>query len=413
MGNIIQIFKDRQMKNILLVMPYGSVGGMERLALNFYQYYKKTGYNVKAVKFIGLSSDIITFGGDEYILSKKDLYEYSLIKRIFFYFSIPYKLRRIIRKEKITHSISFGDMANIYSSLTYTKEKKTGSIHALKSVELNTGSFFSSLIKYSYKTVYKKIDKVVCISYAIKEDLLKKCDYKFESNLDIIYNPHDIEKIKKLAKENITDEAESAIFKKDVILFLGRFSIQKSPWHLINAFSQIKNKNANLVFIGDGEEAVKEYIKTQIKILKIENKVFFLGRKSNPYKFLAKAKVLALSSHYEGTPNVIVEANALKIPVVSSNCTNGISELMSLSPEVLPSDDNILVEGGIITPNLYKGTLGVPSKQTASFMNEELKFAQAIDQVFLNNEIIDRVATYSELLTNKFEMSYVCDKYLK
>ena len=49
-------------KRILLLMPYGSVGGMERLALTFYNRMKKLGYKVKVVKLIKLEDDIILFG---------------------------------------------------------------------------------------------------------------------------------------------------------------------------------------------------------------------------------------------------------------------------------------------------------------------------------------------------------------
>jgi len=61
----------RQEKNkrILLIIPYGSVGGMERLAFSFYNFYKSLGYYSKAVKFIQLDSDIIHFGEDELFLS--------------------------------------------------------------------------------------------------------------------------------------------------------------------------------------------------------------------------------------------------------------------------------------------------------------------------------------------------------
>src|SRR5690606_781252 len=103
----------------------------------------------------------------------------------------PFKLRKLIKNNNITHSIAFGDMANIFSALTYTKEFKIGSIHALKSVELNSDSFFTRFIKYAYRTIYKNLDKVVCISAAIKKDLLENCHYKFPENLQVIYNPHD------------------------------------------------------------------------------------------------------------------------------------------------------------------------------------------------------------------------------
>ena len=89
------------MKNILLILPYGGVGGMERVALNFYYYYKSKGYNVKAIKLIGLDSDIIKFNEDEYVFSNKDLNQRSPIQRLLFYILAPFKLRKIIKTNNI------------------------------------------------------------------------------------------------------------------------------------------------------------------------------------------------------------------------------------------------------------------------------------------------------------------------
>ena len=398
-------------KTILLIMPYGSVGGMERLALSFYNYYKKMGFNVKALKFIKLKNDIINFGDDELYLNECDFFEMSPVDRLQFYFKAPLKIRKLVKDYNVTHSIAFGDMANIFSSLTFTKEFKIGSIHALKSVELKNVTFFNKITRLGYKTSYKNLNKLVCISKDIKEDLIKNCDYKF-SNMEVIYNPHDISLIQNLAKVPITDPVEKDIISKKTILFLGRFSIQKAPWHLIKAFKLLIDKNktdANLVFIGDGDKNVTKYIKDLIDDLNISDKVFFLGRKDNPYKYLAKSGVLALSSHYEGTPNVIVESIAVGTPVVSSNCTRGIEELMSLK-ELELSDKNIIVESGIITPNLFKGSLQIP--EDYSFLPEEKLFSEALEQVIGNSKYQEELFKNQKQLLNKFNLSKVSIKYL-
>lgn len=390
-------------------MPYGSVGGMERLALNFYHYYKTKGYTVKAVKFIGLQSDIINFGDDEFVFSKNDLAELSSFKRGLFYLKLPFVLRKIIKTQNITHSIAFGDMANISSALTFTKEYKIGSIHALKSIELNSNSVFTKLIRISYRTLYKRLQKVVCISVAIKKDLIENCRYKFPENLKVIYNPHNFEQITALANEPLNNTNEEVLFNKKVILFLGRISVQKAPWHLINAFAILRNKHAaNLVIVGDGDRNIIEYMGNLIQHHGLSDHVHFLGRKANPYKYLKKASVLALTSHFEGTPNVIVEANGLCIPVVSSNCTDGIAELMSLKKIEIQNEDNVLVEGGIITPNLYRGTLGIP--KTAKVIDrEELKFAEGLSYVLDKKHPWDNMAA----LTEKFRVEIVCEQYLE
>ena len=392
-------------------MPYGSVGGMERLALTFYNHYKAKGYEVKSLKFIKLDNDIINFGNDELFFKSYDFNKMKRIERILFYVKAPFLLRRIIKKEKISHSIAFGDMANIFSSLTFTKELKIGSLHALKSVELKNKTLLNKLLKICFKTSFKKFNKLICISNAIREDLIQNCYYPF-SNLQIIYNPHDLLEIELRAKEKIIDDGEQLLFSGNVILFLGRLSHQKSPWHLIKSFYLLEKekKDVKLVFIGDGVSEVVNYCSDLISELKLTDKVFFLGRKSNPYKYLAKSNVLALSSLYEGTPNVIVESICLGVPIVSSNCTNGIIELMS-TEKVDVTNENIEVASGIITPNFYKGNLEIPIDN--SIIEEERYFAKGLLQVLSDDRFERNISSNRDYLLNKFDVDQVSEEYLK
>ena len=400
------------MKSIVLIMPYGSVGGMERLALNFYNYYKKNGYTVKAVKIIKLDSDIINFGEDEIFLSNIDFYQMSFLKRFLFYAKIPFMLRKIIKRHKSSHSIAFGDMANVFSSLTFTKEFKIASIHALKSVEFYNKTFLNTIFKLGFKTSYYNFDKVVCISTAIKVDLITNCGFRFKEKLKVIYNPHDVQSIINLSKIAIESKEEKALFDKKTILFLGRLCIQKAPWHLIKAFSILlkKSNSYNLILIGDGDVTVENHLKALVETLQIKENVFFLGRKSNPYQYLSNASVLALSSYYEGTPNVIVEAIACEIPIVSSNCTDGIIELMS-NNQLNKEGDMILTESGIITPNFYKENLSIPENN--DFISEETVFSNALEQILLNDKYKKQLLLNKDSLLEKFEMRKIAEEYLQ
>lgn len=399
------------MKRILLIIPYGGVGGMERLALSFYNFYKSKGYYIKAVKFIKLESDIINFEEDELYFSKLDYHEMTKIDRLLFNLKAPIKLRGLIKKHNITHSIAFGDPPNLYSSITFTNEYKIGSIHALKSVELSNDSKLSKLTRFGFKHTYKKLNKLVCISKAIKKDLIENCGYNFEKNLEVIYNPHDIKEILKRAKEDIEID-DLNLFDKKTLLFLGRLSTQKSPWHLINAFSLLleSEPNTNLIIIGDGDNSVFKHVKNLIIKHNIEKRVFFLGRKSNPYKYLYKADALVLASHYEGTPNVIVEAICLNTPIVTSNCTDGILELMSLRCD-LNMEGNIEVESGIITPNLFKGKLGIPD--TSEIIEEERCFAKALQKILNTDKYTQSLEKHRQDLLHKFDLKTVAITYLK
>jgi glycosyltransferase involved in cell wall biosynthesis len=400
------------MNSILLIMPYGSVGGMERLAVNFYNYYKNNGYSVKAIKIIKLESDIINFGEDEIFLSNIDFCEMSFSKRFLFYLKTPFLIHKIIKQNKTSHSIAFGDMANIFSSLTFTNEYKIASIHALKSVEFINKSFLNTIFKLGFKTSYINFDKVVCISSAIKVDLIKNCGFLFKQKLKVIYNPHDIQSITNLSKIALETKEENTIFDKKTVLFLGRLCIQKAPWHLIKAFSLLikKSKSYNLVLIGDGDVNVLNYINELIEELQIKENVFLLGRKSNPYQYLSNASVLALSSYYEGTPNVIVEAITCEIPIVSSNCTDGIIELMS-NKKLHKNGDLLITESGIITPNFFKDNLSIPENN--EFIEEEIQFSNALEMILSDDNYKTQLILNKKTLLEKFEMKKIAEEYLQ
>lgn len=394
---------------ILLIIPYGGVGGIERLALNFYNFYKSKGYEVKVLKIIKLPTDIVNFGEDEYSLSNIDFSSMGRLERLFFYVKAPWKLRQIIQKNRFNYSLGFGDMSNIFSSLTFTKEYKIVSIHSTKSKEFTDNTFLNRLSKLSYKTSYYFLDKVVCISKAIKEDLLQNCGFAFPEKLKVIYNPHHIAEIEKMAEIPLETEEEKKIFQKKTILFLGRLTTVKSPWHLLKAFSLLKNADCNLVFVGDGAPDVLEYMNQLVGQLGLNEKVFFLGRKSNPYQYLKQASVLALSSKYEGTPNVIVEAIACGIPVVSSNCTAGLPELMSNS--LLEKDgDLVITESGIITPTFFDNKIALPENNHST--QEEQVFAEALERVLYDTKYAENLIANRTTLLQKYDLEKVALAYL-
>lgn len=182
---------------------------------------------------------------------------------------------------------------------------------------------------------------------------------------------------------------------------------------MIKAFKLINAQEtcSNLIIIGDGDHNVTNYIKKLIITLNIEQNVCFLGRKSNPYKYMKAANVLALSSYYEGTPNVIVESVAVGTPIVSSLCTDGIIELMTLNYKNI-SNGNTEVEAGIITPNFFKDKLQMPNDIDINFTKEEKNMSQAILKVINNDSYKNKLLDNREALLAKYKIKQVTNKYL-
>ena len=67
----------------------------------------------------------------------------------------------------------------------------------------------------------------------------------------------------------------------------------------------------------------------QVERLKIADKVHFIGTQKNPFPYLAGAKFLTLSSRTEAFPMVLIEALALKCPVVATDCPTGPREIIT------------------------------------------------------------------------------------
>ena len=77
-----------------------------------------------------------------------------------------------------------------------------------------------------------------------------------------------------------------------------------------------------------GKGSLLDDLSTQVKELNLEERVLFTGFVKNPYPILKGAQLFVLSSLYEGMPNVLLEAIALGVPVVSSDCPSGPKEIL-------------------------------------------------------------------------------------
>ena len=97
---------------------------------------------------------------------------------------------------------------------------------------------------------------------------------------------------------------------------------------MLNSFKIINqiNKKINLLIIGDGIK-YKEF-KKFIFFHKLNNNVQILSNIKNSLPYIKNSDLYVSTSNYEGFPNVIVEALALNVPVISTKYKSGLSEIL-------------------------------------------------------------------------------------
>jgi glycosyltransferase involved in cell wall biosynthesis len=164
-----------------------------------------------------------------------------------------------------------------------------------------------------------------------------------------------------------------------------------------------KYPEVKLVVLGDGFLRLK--IENLINLLNLSNKVFLLGNKKNIFPFLFQSNFFVLSSISEGSPNTLIEALAVGLPVVSTDCETGPREI--LAPDLGSLDK-------IEYPYIGKyGILSAPLEEDEIWDDRPLSFFE--EKLFQAMEkIIQLDVKKSEpVVIDKFKLENVIDKWEK
>ncbi|HUF09416.1 MAG TPA: glycosyltransferase [Rhodothermales bacterium] len=166
--------------------------------------------------------------------------------------------------------------------------------------------------------LYRLATKIVVVSSGVYEDV-KKITVGLGPKLVVIFNPIPP------PIETPADNARDRDRRK--ILWVGRLDEPKNPGLMLEAFALLRKGHAYaLDFVGDGR--LQADLERRRDALGLQDRVRFLGFRSDPYALMSKAGLLVVSSDREGLPSVIVEALYCGLRVVSTNCGEGIRDIL-------------------------------------------------------------------------------------
>ncbi len=197
--------------------------------------------------------------------------------------------------------------------------------NTVSQVAKHGSQFKRRLTPFFIKFLYPWADGIVAVSQGVAQDLVNIADLPSES-IQVIYNPVMTSEILAKAKEPV-DHPWFAPGQPPVILGVGKLTEQKDFPTLIRAFAEVRKvKQARLVILGWG--ALRPQLEALVRELGLEEDVALLDHVKNPYAYMKRSALFVLSSAWEGLPNVLIEAMAVGIPVVSTDCPSGPSEIL-------------------------------------------------------------------------------------
>ncbi|MBP1971488.1 glycosyltransferase involved in cell wall biosynthesis [Virgibacillus natechei] len=306
-------------KKVLFFIYQMGAGGAARTLLNIIN-------NLDRTKFTPILVTLNYNGSyEEYIKSDVTFIKLDT-KRLR---SAIFPLAKVIREEKA--AIVFSTIPN-YNTIAILANlfSFTGAKNIVREAAYLGGSPSENMKLLAYGMLYKLSSKVIALSEGVKENIIKR--YKIKpKKIKVIYNPVDLDSIKKNIEHEEVANEHQAIFKEEdakIIITAGRLVKDKDHETLIRAFAKVNERiTAKLVILGEGE--LEEDLKRTAYNQNVLDKVHFIGFQQNPYIYFKQADVFVLSSKREGFGHVLAEALATGVPVVSTNCKPGAQEVLN------------------------------------------------------------------------------------
>lgn len=304
--------------SFLLVLPSLERGGGERVMLQLAQSFTALGREVHVVALVGggpLRSNLSALVVLHELLETSDIGGGVALARR----ALP-KLVALLRKVRPDVVLSTMTGTNLLTVLACRWANiRTRVVLREASSLVNARSV---LKRQAMRWLYRRADMLIAVSRGVAEDL-RSLGLPGD-RIRVIHNPVDPGRLRSLA-DNGPNLPE--INDTPYVVALGRLTEAKDYLTLLRAYAASKLRHSHrLVIVGEGEQRAR--LEIAVLELGLVDRVLLPGALDNPFRVLAGAALLVLSSRWEGYPNVLLEALALGVPVVSTDCRHGPRELL-------------------------------------------------------------------------------------
>lgn len=176
------------------------------------------------------------------------------------------------------------------------------------------------------RRIYGQADAAIAVSQGIADDIIDHTTLTCD-RVCAVTNPTYTPEIETAAAMPI-DHAWFTPGAPPLLLGAGRLAPAKDFATLLRAFARVRARRPlHLVILGEGGK--RDDLEQQVRELGIEADVELHGFVDNPFAWMSRASLFVLSSAWEGSPGVLVEAMACGCPVVSTDCPSGPDEILA------------------------------------------------------------------------------------
>lgn len=234
------------------------------------------------------------------------------------------------------------------------------------------------LLKTLLQVFLRKTNLIVHQCAAMQKDFKNFIGQKNSRNMTMTYisNPA----VKHVEAGIVPKTTHPTHFEK-YFIFVGRLEAQKNVGFLIRSFAHYVNLGGdlNLRIVGNGHQLNE--LKDTSEKLGLGERIEFCGHVTNPGILIQNAKAVVLTSKYEGFPNILLEAIAMGVPVISTNFLSGAEEIVinKINGYLVESDEILFSEALLMTQNNIFNAYDI--KRTSERFSPELIASQYIHEL--------------------------------
>lgn len=212
-------------------------------------------------------------------------------------------------------------------------------IHTHITTHMNQAKMRPRLKQWMAERVYFLADHLVAVSRGVGADMEERLGL-VDGSIITIYNPV-WSKEKELKSKEKCPLAWLTSSPVPVVIAAGRLNPQKNFPNLLRAFAILRKKTPlRLLILGEGEERLA--LEKLASELGIKEDLQMPGFVANPLAYFSSASLYVMSSSWEGLPTVLIEALGCGLPIVSTDCKSGPSEILEHGKlgELVPINDS-------------------------------------------------------------------------